>query len=253
MAEETGQRLYGHNLKDTQSLFHGHLLEVKSKKPQLHLTQYDFGVTALLFIAFLIFVWLYISNTKRLKHVIRSFYINRFANQLLREEFSLVNRVSVFLSIIFILVLTLFAGEIFTYYGWFKTYGYGYLLLVISLTIIVFYAIKITSIRFLGLVFKTTKESLEYVMTVVLFENTLGLFLLPVVIGLMFVKQASPEIFIYIGIGIILLFLLVRLIRGLMIGLNSPRISKFYLFLYLCALELLPLIVVVKLFLLFVK
>jgi len=74
----------------------------------------------------------------------------------------------------------------------------------------------------------------------------LGLFMLPVVMCLAFVKQISPLVFIYSGFGLISVFLFTRLARGLIIGFNSMRVSKFYLFLYLCTLEFLPLLFAVK-------
>ncbi|MBL7890070.1 MAG: DUF4271 domain-containing protein, partial [Bacteroidia bacterium] len=58
----------------------------------------------------------------------------------------------------------------------------------------------------------------------------------------------SIEIFIKIGLYLLALFLFTRMVRGLIIGLNSVRVSKFYLFLYLCSLEILPLIVMIKIF-----
>jgi len=72
------------------------------------------------------------------------------------------------------------------------------------------------------------------------------------VMCLAFFRQVSPSVFIYAGYAIIGGFLAVRLIRGLAIGFNSSRVSKFYLFLYLCTLEILPFIVLVKLIMIYI-
>jgi hypothetical protein len=77
--------------------------------------------------------------------------------------------------------------------------------------------------------------------------------MLPVVVGLAFVKQLPTHLFIYTGAGIFVSFLCIRLLRGAIIGFNSIRISKFYLFLYLCTLEILPFVIMVKLFMLKIK
>jgi hypothetical protein len=62
------------------------------------------------------------------------------------------------------------------------------------------------------------------------------------------VKDVSPEVFIYSGGSVFVLLLLIRVLRGVLIGFNSIRVSKFYLFLYLCTLEILPFVIMAKLF-----
>ncbi|MGQ0828913.1 MAG: DUF4271 domain-containing protein [Bacteroidota bacterium] len=234
------------------SLFQDHLLSPKNKHPQIHYTDYDFGFAAIIFFLYVLYIWLYVSNRKRLTQIIKGFYINHYANQLAREEMILGNRVSVFLGVLFVFTITLFFIQVNEYYG--LVVGNTFLLFtIIALSIALVYGIKLAFIRLIGFVFKMNKEANEYRMSIFLFGNALGLFMFPVVICLAFVKQASPRIFIYIGLSIILIFLFMRLVRGLVIGLNSQRVSKFYLFLYLCTLEILPFVIAIKLFLLNIK
>jgi hypothetical protein len=239
--------------KDTvkaTSLFQNHLLVAKSSEPQLHITNYDYGVAGILFLSFVLYVWLFVTNRKRLNQVIKSFYINRYANQLAREEMALGNRVSIFLSVMFVFTLTIFFGEVIKYYGFITTSGSITFFLSIGLCIVIAYGIKLVCIKLLGFIFETPKVASDYILTLFLFANTCALFMLPVSVCVTFVKQVSPLVFIYTGFGILILFLVIRLIRGLIIGFNNPRASKFYLFLYLCTLEILPFVIMIKLFLL---
>lgn len=238
----------------TPLLFQNHLLAIKNDSQQIHYTEYDFFITGVLLISFTLFVWLYVSHRKRLNQIISGFYINRFANQLTREEFNLSNRVSVFLSVLFVLTLTLFISEINQYFS-LKMLSSNILVsyLTIATFILLIYGVKVFGIRLLGNLFQTTKEGADNILLVFLFGNTLGLFLLPIVISIAFIKQISPFVFIYIGISIIIIFILIRIVRGIIIGLNSPRFSNFYLFLYLCTLEILPFVILAKLFLLKMK
>ncbi len=236
------------------SLFKSHLLPLKSKEPQLHITSSDFWVAGILLLLYTLFVWLYVSNRKKLNQVIQAFYINRSGGQLTRDDLALGNRVSVFLSIFFIVNLTLFIRHLLPYYGFdFFDSNVTLLGIVTAILVIMTYGIKFLVIRLLGYIFKVQKETSEYAMLVFLFCNTLGLFLLPIVIGLSFIEQVSPSVFIKGGLAIIAVFIGVRTVRGLFLGLNSPRISKFYLFMYLCTLEILPFIILAKLFMLEVK
>ncbi len=237
--------------KDTiaaSSIFSEHLLAPKAPKPIIHYTHYDYLIASVLLLMYILFVMLYIKNRKRLNQVIKAFYINRFASQLAREEVSVVNRVSVLLSVIFLFSITLFIRQIMEYYCWFSEVNEMLLFLSILASVIMVYAVKFITIKFLGFVFKTAKETDEYALTVLLYINSLGLFLLPIVVCIAFAQNVSIEIFIKIGLYLLALFLFTRMVRGLIIGLNSVRVSKFYLFLYLCSLEILPLIVMIKIF-----
>ncbi len=250
----------GSPLDDTTivpSLFQSHLLTAKNSKSEIHYTNYDYLVSGILLFLYILFVWMYVSNYKKLGQIIKGFYFSRYANQLSRDELAIGNRVSVFLSVFFVFTLTLFIGRILSYYGYHPSFlgksSLPVVSLVTALFIILAYCIKFATIKLFGFIFNLQKEASDYMLTIFLFCNALGLFMLPVVIGITFVKQVSPQVFIYSGMGIIALFLFVRIIRGLIRGLYSSEISKIYLFLYLCALEILPFIILVKLFILYVK
>ena len=241
--------------KDTTkapSLFQNHLLVPQNTRPQLHFTQYDYWISAILFFLFSIFVWLFVSNTKKLSQVIKGFYQTRYTNQNTRDEFSVGNRVSFFLSAFFIVTMSIFISQLLMFYH-VDIFKKNFAELTIAIIIFVVYGVKFFSINFLGFVFEVQKEMKEYMMLVFLFCNTLGLVMLPVVICLSFAKQIQPAVFIYTGIGIIISFVFVRMIRGIFIGFKSPRVSKLYLFMYLCALEILPIIFMIKLIVLKIK
>jgi hypothetical protein len=231
-----------------QGLFEGSPLQVHSVEPSIHFTTYDYTIAGMLFIGFVLIVWLYVSHRKRLGQVVRAFYISRYANQLSRDEVSVSSRVSVFLTILFVIVISLFMLQVNRYYNFYPV-GEGPLAFgTVALSIVLVYLGKVILIRFLGFVFQTVKEAGDYVLSLFLFGNTLGLFLMPVVVCLAFARQFPQSVFVYSGFGIIVLFLTARLVRAVIIGLNSSRVSAFYLFLYLCTLEILPFIVLIKLF-----
>lgn len=234
----------------TTSLFQNHLLELKNPKPVIHYTRYDYLVTAVLFFSYIMFVWLYVSNRKRLNQIVMGLYAGRYANQLAREEVSMGNRVMIFLSALFVFTMSLFFYQTATYFGLLPVNGMWSIFFIIALVIFSVYGIKLLVIKMLGFLFETQKEIREYIISIFLFCNAVGLFMLPVVICLAFLKQVDPTVFIYTGVAIIVIFFLSRLVRGVIIGLSSTRVSKFYLFLYLCTLEMVPLAIMVKLFIL---
>ena len=187
---------------------------------------------------------------KRLKQVISSFITNRVVSQFVREESALSNRLSLSLVFIFIAVFSLFVYQCFSHYlhGIFiKEYSL-LLYLKICVFIIIVYAVKVVIIRLLGFIFKMENMAWEYIFNILLFNKTLGLFLFPVTLLMTFFIQIPAQYFIFIGLSIIIVMYLLRTLRMLTVGLRSIGFSKFYLFLYLCALELLPLIILFKVF-----
>jgi hypothetical protein len=237
----------------TASLFKDHLLQPKHDQPALHFTNYDFGVGAILLASFAVFVWLYAANRKRLRQVVRAFYISRYTNQLGRDELTISNRITVSLSLLFVVTFSLFISQVAEYYHYITPAESTVFFFKSAVLICVTYLVKVAAVRFFGFVFQNQKEAGDYSLIVLLFCNILGLFLLPVVICMAFIRDVSPEVFIYTGAGVFATFLLIRVLRGVLIGLNSVKVSGFYLFLYLCTLEILPFVVMVKLFMINLK
>lgn len=230
------------------SIFQQHQLQPRHEKPIIHLTGYDYLVAIILFVSFAAFVWLYVSNAKKLNQLVKGFYVNRTGGQPARDEYSASNRVGFLLSLLFLFTIPLFLGQAVEYWGIDLRMSRIAMYSTIAVGLALMYLVKYITIRLSGFIFKVSKEAQEYATAMLIFVNMLGLFMLPVVICLEFVKQVSPLVFIYTGAFFIAGFLCMRLLRGIVIGFSSNRVSKFYLFLYLCTLEIVPFVILVKLF-----
>jgi len=231
------------------SLFKNNLLVRTQKYPQLHITRYDYTISSILLVLFVFFVWLYSSNFKIISQVIRDAFQFRGVKQS-RENAIIGNRASVFLLVFFVINLSILIGRMLDYYGIVLISTRFPDEIIFGILIIAIYSIKLMIIKLSGFIFKLQNEASGYVHQVISYCDSLGLFLLPVIILLSFFKQASPIIFINMGVILVLVFLLIRIVNGIVFGLNSSKISKFYLFIYLCALEILPLIIIARLIIL---
>ncbi len=78
-----------------------------------------------------------------------------------------------------------------------------------------------------------------------IFLTIAGLLLLPISTLGLFSQQIPIELVAIVGIGTLSFFYLKTLLRGLQVSITSPAISPLHLFYYFCALELLPLFVLV--------
>jgi len=104
---------------------------------------------------------------------------------------------------------------------------------------------KIIFIYLISVIFRNRETGSEYIQTIVIFNLALGIILLSLSL---LISYTYPEIFLYITAGVALMVMLLRLIRGVAIGLSDTKYSMYHLFLYLCTLEILPMVFAAKFF-----
>jgi hypothetical protein len=86
-----------------------------------------------------------------------------------------------------------------------------------------------------------------YIFNISIINSILGIALFPVAVIMLFTEIPDFHILIYSSLLIAGITYIYRLIRGFDIGLSHQNYSPFHLFLYLCALEIAPLLVIIKL------
>ncbi len=121
------------------------------------------------------------------------------------------------------------------------------LFLIISLSVVFLIAFKNAALRLTGYLFDTSKLLREYSHNVSLYNKIFGIALMPVIVGLLYADQSVHGTLIYTGLILGAVFYLLQLIRGLEIIVRK-EFSVFYSILYLCAFEILPVVIIYKLF-----
>ncbi len=117
------------------------------------------------------------------------------------------------------------------------------LLPVLLLLITVFYILKSSLVGFLAWVFGTRQASEAYLKNLFLYNLLMGVVLLP----LLAYNAYSPSLQVtYAAWGLWLLGNAVKLTRGAVIGQQVAGFSAYYLILYLCAIEIAPLAILIK-------
>lgn len=110
------------------------------------------------------------------------------------------------------------------------------------------YFVKVLTIAAAGSLFRESAAASEYIYTVFLFIKAVGVLLLPITIALAYIPAIPPAVFVHAGLGLVVIAFLLRTFKVLQAGTQNKAISSFYLFLYLCTLEILPLVVLIKVF-----
>lgn len=184
--------------------------------------------------------------SKEIVNLFRAFFDNRILNQIDKEDNVLITWQFVFLYLIFSLTAGLFicllmykASPANNIIG-FDTF------LFLSFATFLFLGLKIFTVKFIGFLFETQKLTREYLNIIYLtYINSLFL-LLPATFILTFISVSHGSLVIW---GVIVLFAIVigfQLIRLIFKVLLNHQLSKFYLFLYLCTLEICPILLFVK-------
>lgn len=231
---------------NTLSVFTGHLLQPIHKDPIFREGTTTYWPSILLFIVFGLYVSIKVFDPKKIFKVFASVFSLQAAKQLLREDYKLNKRVSVFLSFGFIIVITFLVFITNKYFGLIligisPLKQYLFFMAVITST----YLIKSVLSYLLSMIASEDELGKEYSFNIFIFCQTLGVILFPIILCIQFSKYPT-ELFLYPALIICLGFFTLRLLRGVVISVIEQNVGILYIFLYLCALEILPVLVLVK-------
>jgi hypothetical protein len=149
------------------------------------------------------------------------------------------------LDVIFYVVFSVFAFQVLSYLRVDLPYQNFFLFLFCLFSIMAFFSIKNTIYRFMGLLISKKSETEEYLFNANNYKRVAGLILLPLVAVIAFYPYGKENIPVSTGVFLVLFLYSLLVFRGFMILLRK-QFSIFYLFLYFCTLELLPLVLLYK-------
>ncbi|MCO6486736.1 MAG: DUF4271 domain-containing protein [Saprospiraceae bacterium] len=97
-----------------------------------------------------------------------------------------------------------------------------------------------------GRIFPLNRPMAHYSFSIRLFNVVMGMGLFPLNIGMSYSGDTLRDVFFYLAVGWICLHLLFRVLRALQIGLPYLASGPVHFFLYLCTVELAPVLVLLK-------
>ena len=166
-------------------------------------------------------------------------FAQRYANQYLREENAFTERVNfltfLLMAINFTLIITKFQAVIDLW----KIVSVFFLVLL-------FFLLKLILIKLLGFFFKVKDLAKLAIFFSLLFDKTLGFVLFPLVVVIYFFSIDISSTVLMISLGLFMILFILKLFWLWKIGTNSFWLSQVYIFLYLCYIEIFPLLLLVK-------
>jgi len=234
------------------SPFRAHQLQVKTLNNTIH-SHYPSDWIVLSFLGcFIIVAWVHFFYFKRIRQIYYAPLSQRFLNLLTKEGNLFRERISVALTIIYLVTYSLFLGLVIKEFipGLIARFNDYQVFAFCAAAVILFWVLKICIIRFLGIVFRTSSSTSDYLQNILVSMFISGLILLPLLILTVFLHS---DILIYITLITICFLYIFRVMRGYFIGISLKKFSYLFLFVYLCTLEILPLLVILKGLILFGK
>lgn len=201
------------------------------------------------FIGILVIILILISKIKisfpRLTpSVLQSYFRLSETNKLYKSKNKRNTVCYTYMNILSTITLSVFIFELGMYYSFFKGTS-PKLLMFITGVLLIFISFKIFLAKILGFIFRSNDSAREYSFNLLLICKTLGIVLIPFVLSIPFVNFSSISYFLTLGVSIVGISYILVILRGIKI-LFTKHVSFLYMILYLCALEMVPLVIAYK-------
>jgi len=207
------------------------------------------GPFVILLLCLAIWTLLKASRTKRLELIVESFINNRFVSQLIREEGLLRSEVNLALLISGILIYSLSLWVVLNFFGIFPSvfsqFWLGFLYCTLGFTTL--FLLKIAAISLGNIALQVHPISQEYFFNVFIYTEAFGFIAFPLLLVGFFTSWLSPMVLAYTLLAFMTLFFVWRISKTFVLGLLSTPYSVFYIIVYLCTFEIIPVLVIARL------
>lgn len=188
-----------------------------------------------------------VSFVKDLQAIATSFYSNRVLLQISKEDNLITSWPFVFLYLLFGFTTGLFLYFYVSYYHVKTGYNNVGLFFTISGIVLVLFVLKIVITRGIGFVFGVQRLVRDYISILYLSYFNAAIIFIPLLLVLSLVPASLINTWIIISCVFVLLVFAMQFLRASSTVLKSYQFSKFYLFIYLCTLEVGPILILIKL------
>jgi hypothetical protein len=166
-------------------------------------------------------------------------FAQRYANQYLKEENAFTERVNLITFLLMSINISLIILKLIPKTSILETFS-------LIGAVMLFFIIKIGLILLLGSIFQVKDIAKLGIFFSFLFDRSLGFFLFPLLILLYFFAFNITHFVMLIVAIVFIVLLLLKLFWLWKIGTNAFGFSPLYIFLYLCMLEISPLLLLGK-------
>ena len=226
-------------------------LEIKRESPtpkEMNSLSGEIWLMGILLFVLFLFAFIKMQFNSKLRLYYQSLTSYQLFNKMFKEQNTITLRLAILLSVVFYINSSLLIYYTLNYLSLTKSSSgfiiYGSTLGLLFMAFLVFASIN----KLLAFVFESYKVINMYLYNTFYTNRILGVALLPFVVLYPYLPNFSSQILLFLAWIIVLLSFILRWFKGLQISFNY-RIPFFYMFLYLCTLEIIPLLFLIKIFL----
>ncbi len=207
---------------------------------------YEYWMLGIFMLVLVILAYVRVVYAKRLQRLYSSLVRLQILRQVMREELVFSHRASVLLFLNFVLILSLIFYAAVKYYGWnlHDSTGLSFYGMVVA-AVAGIYLLKLIIASVLRLVLNDPGLLREYLYVVFLVNKAAGLILLPLALGVIYLNVGLLQNLFMAGLILAVVFILYRTAQGLILS-AGYRVPWVYIILYLCTLEIIPFMVIIK-------
>jgi hypothetical protein len=202
----------------------------------------DWFLGIFLFISML-FIWIRLFYGKYFTTLASAVSSFQMSAKLFRERNVLVRRVSIVLDFIYFVMLSVLIFESVTHFNWVTPSLSQFNLYMLLLNIIIIYSLgRIALLRLTAKLFMQRSLFSEYIHNTLVINKGVGIILFPIVITARYFPFPLISLVLTLGLGILIFAVIWKSIRAYQI-IRRKNVVLFYLILYHCTLEFLPLLI----------
>lgn len=189
---------------------------------------------------------------KYLHNLFAVFFRVSMKQKQMREQLLQTPFPSLLLNLLFIITGGIYVVYLLRYYQVLNEVSFWLLLLYSSGILAVVYIVKLLALKLTGWVFNMRQATDTYIFIVFLVNKLLGILLLPFLLFIAFSQPDIVSVTITLSYCMVAIFFGYRYIISYTAVRSEIKVSRFHFFLYLCAFEIMPLVLIYKVLLEFV-
>ncbi|HEV2355517.1 MAG TPA: DUF4271 domain-containing protein [Puia sp.] len=190
---------------------------------------------------------------KYFNNLLTLFFRVSLRQQQIREQVLQTPLPSLMLNILFVISAGLYACFLLHYSRVGADIRFWVLYMDCMALLAAIYLVKFLVLKFIGWVFSISRATDTYIFVVFLVNKMMGIMLLPFLIVVIFSGQQWREVFITISLAMIFVLWGYRILASFRPVRNEIKLTPFYFFLYLCAFEIAPLLLIYKVLLTYLE
>lgn len=198
-----------------------------------------------------ILAWVKKRYPRRTQRLVKSFVSVSFVKKLKKEEYFVSHVSTIVFSFVFVSICSLFLWKLVSAdpgtLKWitnlipFKKFTYLAIFVLVSIV----FLLKIFLIKFINFFLRGNEFLEEYLGNYLVISFFVGILLFLPVMGYIFSNTLIKDVSFWMAILVLAFFVVYLVVRGIFVAINH-KVSIFYIILYFCTLEILPVLLMVK-------